>query len=153
MQQHKASRRILTATTRQTIATVTASGSAMRLNTLHLAASLAVLVPAVPASTHAQEMTGVFTADRAGMEQQATITAGTAGAYHVRLTVSAERCVGKLDATGRMQGDILVASPPKPDDACRITIRKTGSGIAIDEDKCLSHHGAACEFSGPYAAK
>ncbi|RYE39759.1 MAG: hypothetical protein EOP21_10305 [Hyphomicrobiales bacterium] len=114
---------------------------------------IALFAFACPAIAQAQNLSGTYTSDRAGMEQQAIITPTGNGGQSVKLSVSAERCVGKLDAIGRMQGDALVASPPKTDDSCRITIRKTGNGISIDEDKCLYWHGAACEFSGPYGRK
>ena len=68
-----------------------------------------------------------------------------------KASVATRGCVGEFDGTGRPQGDTLLLRAAVDGLECRLTVRRAaGSTVVVDEDQCLTFHGAACEFSGTY---
>jgi hypothetical protein len=66
-----------------------------------------------------------------------------------------EGCSGYFDGIGRVEGATLAARPPPPppadpDDSCVISASRYGAALEVREDKCLSWHGASCDFDGKY---
>ena len=68
-----------------------------------------------------------------------------------KASVATRGCVGEFDGTGGPKGDTLLLPAAVDGLECRLTVRRAaGSTIVVDEDQCLTFHGAACEFSGTY---
>ena len=121
------------------------------MKALRTAAALAATLIVLPQAAMAFE--GHYLNKRGGMEQEATITRRPGGDYKVVLDVAVRGCTGAFEGVGAKIKGGLLAQNHAPDDACKITIRKTRNGIAVKEDACSYWHGAACEFSGNYRKK
>jgi len=113
--------------------------------------ALALTLAATPAASYGFE--GHHVGGRGNYRQDAEITKSADGKYEASLTVGTPGCSGGFDGQGKIEGEALLLSPKEPfgaDDKCRITVRRKGAGLDIEEDACLAWHGASCEFSGHY---
>ena len=119
----------------------------MRMKTLAAAVGVALLtiLPVGPAV--AQSLAGNYLGSGGSTMSISEIADGR---YRVKMEIGAPRCGGAVDATGRMRGDSLVASPSGSGAACTLTIRRRGAALSVSENNCMSFHGASCEFEGIY---
>ncbi|MDK9696220.1 MAG: hypothetical protein OEL76_07510 [Siculibacillus sp.] len=81
--------------------------------------------------------------------QSAAITENADGTYSVSLEVTTPRCVGGLEAVGRLAGEVLVVDESNDGFTCSVAIRRTAIGINVKEFTC-DMHGARCGFEGYY---
>ncbi len=73
------------------------------------------------------------------------------GRFSVDAVVGTPDCSGVLEAIGAAEGDALKASEKQDNETCALTIRRTKTGVSVEEgDSCLSFHGASCEYRGDY---
>ena len=99
------------------------------------------------AAGNAADFAGKYASHRGGYNQEAEIVAAADSTYKVEVYVGTDGCSGAFDGAGRIEGAALVAHKTD-DDACRLTISRTATGIKIVEDRCLDWHGASCDFNG-----
>lgn len=109
----------------------------------------ALLLLGMPAAD-AQSLTGSWRDGRGGRNSVMTIAPGPGGSYRVNIEVAVPRCIGSIDATGRLAGGKLVATATEGGETCTLTIEPRGAGLSVSESRCLYFHGASCEFSGSY---
>lgn len=114
----------------------------------HLSIATVIALIAAPSLAVAADFAGKYASHRGGYSQEADITAAAAGTYKVGVYVGIEGCSGAFEGVGRIEGATLVAHLTEKDDACRLTISRTSTGITITEDKCGAWHGASCDFNG-----
>ena len=93
---------------------------------------------------------GKYASSKSGYRQSAEI-ARTAAGYSVSIAVGTKGCSGLFEGAGTVQGSKLVArvnDPDAKDDKCRIEISRSPKGIVVQEDQCMTWHGASCDFEG-----
>lgn len=110
--------------------------------------ALAAIFCGLTFAANAADFTGKYTSARGGYSQEADITAAADGTYKVGVYAGIEGCSGAFEGVGHIEGAKLVAHLNEKDDACRLTISRTATGITITEDKCGAWHGASCDFNG-----
>jgi hypothetical protein len=120
----------------------------MRIPILFVSAA-ALLLAGMPAA-ESQSLTGTFRDSRGGRTNVMTITQGPGGTYRVNIEIAARRCMGSIDARGRLTGRTLIATATNGGETCTLTIEPAGSGLSVRENQCLYFHGASCEFDGIY---
>ena len=114
----------------------------------HLSIATAIALIAAPSLAAAADFAGKYASHRGGYSQEADITAAADGTYKVGVYVGIEGCSGAFEGVGKIEGATLVAHLNEKDDACRLTISRTATGITIDEDGCFAWHGPSCSFDG-----
>lgn len=112
---------------------------------------LSLIAGAQAQSQGAASIVGRFSGPFDGGDGTVEIT-GSAPRYHVHILVGADGCGGgvegpaSLDTKGRL---VMVAKPAPDEQACRVTLTRSGSGWDVaNEGNCGFYHSAACEFSG-----
>ena len=110
--------------------------------------ALAAIFCGLTFAANAADFTGKYTSARGGYSQEADIAAAADGSYKVEVYVGIEGCSGAFEGVGHIEGAKLVAHLNEKDDACRLTISRTATGIKIDEDRCFDWHGPSCSFDG-----
>ena len=100
------------------------------------------------AAANATDFAGKYTSARGGYSQEADITAAADGTYKVGVYVGIEGCSGAFEGVGQIEGAKLIAHLNEKDDACRLTMSRTATGIRIDENGCFAWHGPSCSFDG-----
>jgi hypothetical protein len=69
--------------------------------------------------------------------------------FDVALSVSSSSgCAGSIEGNGALSGNTLTLTKKGDDQVCTVTIKFVGDTANIDEDNCMSYHGAACSFYG-----
>jgi hypothetical protein len=111
-------------------------------------ATVTAFVAAPSLAAEAAGFEGKYASHRGGYRQEAEIARAADGTYTVEAVVGAEGCSGLFDGVGRIEGAGLVAHITEKDDACRLVISRTRTGIKIEEDGCTNWHGASCDFNG-----
>lgn len=91
---------------------------------------------------------GSFEGDASG-----TVTIADRGNERVSVAIGigAPGCAGSIEFTaGAPRSNILSHRFPRDDSGnqCRLTLRKRGNSLTVDEESCLYHHGFACSFQG-----
>jgi hypothetical protein len=119
---------------------------AMILRRLFIATALALI--AAPSLAVAADFEGKYTAHRGGYRQEAEIARAADGTYKVGVYVGIEGCSGAFEGIGKIEGAKLIAHLNEKDDACRLVISRTRTGVKIEEDGCITWHGASCDFNG-----
>ena len=66
--------------------------------------------------------------------------------YEVALDVRGPGCIGSIDGTATLSGNILTLVKEDDDKVCTITARIEGAYAYIAQDNCSHYHGAACDF-------
>src|SRR6185437_7872623 len=107
-----------------------------------------IVFMAAPSLAVAADFAGKYATHRGGYSQEADIKAAADGSYEVGVYVGIEGCSGAFEGVGRIEGARLFAHLTEKDDACRLTISRTATGIKIDEDGCTAWHGPSCDFNG-----
>lgn len=99
---------------------------------------------------------GTFEHTEDGYEQLAVVKAAGASVYTAKFEVGTRGCGGGVTMKGRPAGsDTIIFSKTGNGQTCRITARYSPDfrSVALEEDGCLTWHGAACAFSGTLKRK
>ncbi|MDO9414380.1 MAG: hypothetical protein Q7T81_17555 [Pseudolabrys sp.] len=110
--------------------------------------TIAVLFGVVALSASALAFEGTYDASDRGMEQGAVITKARDGTYKVNVSVGARGCMGEFDGIGKVEGKTLIVRKPDKTDTCKLTLTQAGKTLSVKEDRCLTWHGASCQFEG-----
>jgi hypothetical protein len=84
--------------------------------------------------------------------QELTIKKSADGGFDVSAFVGKKGCAGSVDASGSAEGDTLKAEAENEvhGGTCVLTLRRTKTGLRVQEDNCIEFHGASCDFEGVY---
>jgi len=102
---------------------------------------------AAPAGA-APDFAGRYTQPANFYSETAVIAHVPGGAYSVKIDLDFKGCRGTVSATGRVEGESLVATATAGGrETCRLEIRYEPPGVHVFEQGCAAHHGPKCEFS------
>ena len=95
---------------------------------------------------------GRYVAGDKTYRQELSIAKRVDGRFDVTAVVGTEGCSGFVDAVGAAaDGDTLKAEAKEDDETCILVLRRTKTGVSLEEDaNCVYFHGASCEFTGDY---
>ena len=106
-------------------------------------------------ATSAGAFEGSYSGDGGGdgSEQSLVIKKNAKGRYTVRVEVARTGCQGDMTAKGKAKGNTLRVDYNSDGIQCTLTVKKTKSGMTVDEGDCWVMHGTSCQFSGNYKRK
>jgi hypothetical protein len=108
----------------------------------------AAAAPAAPAAA-GDDFTGKYAGRKDTYKWTASISP-KGQTYKVKVNVDASmpECSGQYDGVGQLQGGKIVTQPTS-DDACAVTISRSGNGIYVEETQRpdCQDHGQACGFT------
>jgi hypothetical protein len=93
---------------------------------------------------------GRYLAGSKSYSQEIEIKKSGDGSYNVEASVATRACAGEFNGAGPVTGDILRATAELEKDRCTLILRRTKTGVSVEEENCLPFHGAACDFTGDY---
>jgi hypothetical protein len=93
---------------------------------------------------------GRYVAGDRAYRQELTVKKRADGRFDVTAVVGTEGCSGLVDARGAAEGETLKAEAEFDGGTCDLMLRRTRTGVRVQEENCESFHGASCEFDGDY---
>jgi hypothetical protein len=94
-------------------------------------------------------ITGSWMGQLEGGDGQLDITAGGPTGLNGSLGVSTAGCAGSIEGPLALAGKTLTLEKKAPDEACKITMKISGTSMTVEEGQgCSYYHGSKCSFAG-----
>ncbi|MBA9062731.1 MULTISPECIES: hypothetical protein [Methylobacterium] len=123
---------------------------------LQILIALTLFAFPVQAAGPGRQATGTFERKEDGYEQGVVVKASGASGYVAEFSVGSRGCGGGVTMKGRSTGPrTILFSKTENGQTCRIMARYSPDlrSVALEEDGCLTWHGASCEFQGTLTRK